>query len=51
MAAEGDDFTDSMNYFNHLIEHSQWKKLGSVTAGGNLEIGDISEKPELAEDI
>ncbi|MGI6117261.1 MAG: flavodoxin family protein [Bilifractor sp.] len=47
MAAEGNGFEDSLNYFNHLMEHLQWKNLGSVLAGGNMAVGDIAGKPEL----
>jgi multimeric flavodoxin WrbA len=47
MAAGGDDFEDSLNYFDHLMKHLQWKNLGSVVAGGNLEAGDIAGKSEL----
>jgi multimeric flavodoxin WrbA len=47
MAAEGSAFEDALSYFNHLMDHLEWKNLGSVLAGGNLAIGDISGKPEL----
>ncbi|MGI6211938.1 MAG: flavodoxin family protein [Anaerovoracaceae bacterium] len=47
MAAEGSGFEDSLNYFDHLMGHLEWKNLGSVLAGGNLDIGDIKGKPEL----
>jgi multimeric flavodoxin WrbA len=47
MAAEGYGFEDSLTYFNHLMDHLQWKNLGSVLAGGNLAIGDIKGKPEV----
>ena len=47
MAAEGNGFEDSLNYFNHLMEHLQWKNLGAVLAGGNAAAGDIAGKPEL----
>ena len=47
MAAEGDDFADSLQYFNHLMGHLQWKNLGAVLAGGNMADGDIAGKPEL----
>lgn len=49
MAAGGSEFEDSLNYFDHLMEHLQWKNLGTVFAGGNLAIGDIAGKPELKE--
>ena len=47
MAAEGNGFEDSLTYFNHLMDHLQWKNLGSVLAGGNAAVGDIAGKPEL----
>lgn len=47
MAAEGDEFEDSLTYFDHLMNHLQWKNLGHVLAGGNNNIGDITGKPEL----
>ena len=47
MAAEGTDFDDVVLYYNHLMEHLDWKNLGHVLAGGNGEIGDIKGKPEL----
>ncbi|MGI6003688.1 MAG: flavodoxin family protein [Lachnospiraceae bacterium] len=49
MAAEGFGFEDSRDYFDHLMEHLQWKNLGAVLAGGNLAVGDIAGKPELKE--
>ena len=47
MAAEGHGFEDVLPYYDHLMEHLQWKNLGHVLAGGNGEIGDIEGKPEL----
>lgn len=47
MAAEGRDFDDVLTYYNHLMEHLQWTNLGTVLAGGNENIGDITGKPEL----
>lgn len=49
MAAEGHDFEDVLNYFNHLTEHLHWKNLGHVLAGGNGDVGDINGKPQLHE--
>ncbi len=34
-------------YYNHLMEHLQWKNLGHVLAGGNMDAGDIEGKPEI----
>lgn len=47
MSAEGDEFNDVLNYYNHLMNHLHWKNLGYVLAGGNWEAGDIKGKPEL----
>lgn len=47
MAAEGNGFEDVVLYFDHLMEHLQWKNLGHVLAGGNGDVGDIEGKAEL----
>ncbi|MDE6851027.1 MAG: flavodoxin family protein [Lachnospiraceae bacterium] len=47
MAAEGHGFEDVVLYYDHLMEHLRWKNLGHVLAGGNGDVGDIAEKPEL----
>lgn len=47
MAAEGNDFEDVLNYYDHLMQHLKWENLGHVLAGGNGDVGDISRKPEL----
>lgn len=47
MAAEGNGFEDALTWYDHLMEHLQWKNLGSVLAGGNLAVGDIEGKPEI----
>lgn len=49
MAAEGNGFEDVLTYYNHLMEHLKWINLGHVLAGGNGDIGDIAEKPELGQ--
>ena len=49
MAAEGHGFEDVVLYYDHLMEHLNWKNLGHVLAGGNGDIGDIKGKPELQE--
>ncbi len=49
MAAEGNGFEDVLQYYDHLMEHLRWKKLGHVLAGGNGDIGDIKGKPEVQE--
>ena len=47
MAAEGHGFEDVLVYYDHLMEHLRWKNLGHVLAGGNMNVGDIQDKPEL----
>ena len=47
MAAEGHGFEDVLLYYDHLMEHLRWENLGHVLAGGNMDTGDIEEKPEL----
>ncbi len=47
MAAEGYGFEDVLLYYNHLMAHLKWKKLGHVLAGGNGDVGDIEGKAEL----
>lgn len=47
MVAEGHGFDDVVLYFDHLMEHLRWNKLGHVLAGGNGDVGDIKGKPEL----
>lgn len=31
------------------MEHLRWKNLGHVLAGGNMNVGDVKEKPEIEE--
>ena len=47
MAAEGYGFEDVLVYYDHLMEHLRWKNLGHVLAGGNMNVGDIQDTPEL----
>lgn len=47
MAAEGHGFDDVVLYYEHLMEHLQWKDLGHILAGGNGDVGDIEGKAEL----
>lgn len=57
MAAEGDsesNFAPVKAFYEGLLSHLKWKNLGIVYAGGNMEIGDIINKPEqlkLAEEL
>ena len=47
MAAEGNGFEEARSYYRHLMDHLQWKDLGQVLAGGNMDTGDIQGKAEL----
>lgn len=47
MSAEGHGFADVLLYYDHLLEHLNWKNLGHVLAGGNGDAGDIGGKTEL----
>lgn len=47
MAAEGHGFEDAVAYYDHLLDHLRWNNLGYVLAGGNMDVGDIKDKPEL----
>lgn len=47
MAAEGNGFDDVVLYYDHLMEHLQWKDLGKVLCGGVMEVGDITGRSEL----
>lgn len=29
------------------MEHLRWENLGHVLAGGNMNVGDIKDKPEI----
>ena len=49
MAAAGHGFEDVVLYYNHLMEHLQWKNLGHVLAGGNMDVGDVKGKSEIEE--
>lgn len=49
MSAEGHGFEDAVVYYDHLMEHLEWRNLGHVLAGGNGDAGDIEGKPELQE--
>lgn len=47
MAAEGNGFEDAVLYYDHLMEHLQWKNLGKVLCGGVMDVGDIAGRSEL----
>lgn len=52
MAAEGaseSNFEPVRHFYTSLASHLNWKDVGIVYAGGNMDIGDIAGKPELEE--
>lgn len=49
MAAEGDtesNFAPVRAFYEGLVSHLGWRDLGIVYAGGNMEAGDIFNKPD-----
>lgn len=49
MAAEGtteSNFAPVRAYYDGLTSHLGWKNMGIVYAGGNMQAGDILQKPE-----
>lgn len=53
MAAEGNtesNFAPVRAFYEGLLSHLEWRNLGIVYAGGNMEIGDILNKPEQLEE-
>ena len=57
MPAEGtteSNFAPVKAYYEALLNHLNWKNIGIVYAGGNMNVGDILNKPEQlqqAEDL
>lgn len=52
MAAEGNtesNFAPVRAFYEGLLAHLGWKNIGIVYAGGNMEAGDILNKPEQLE--
>lgn len=52
MAAEGNtesNFAPVRAFYEGLLSHLEWRNLGIVYAGGNMEIGDILNNPEQLE--
>lgn len=48
MAAEGNtenNFSPVKAFYEGLVSHLNWKNMGIVYAGGNMEIGDILKQP------
>lgn len=49
LAAEGDsesNLAPVKAYYEALLSHMHWNNLGLVYAGGNMNVGDILNKPE-----
>lgn len=49
MAAEGNDFGETVYWYDHLMQYLGWTDLGKVLAGGVGKAGDIKGKKELEE--
>lgn len=49
MASEGDSQDNAkpvQDYYLSLVNHLNWNNLGMIIAGGNMNIGDISNHPQ-----
>ena len=49
MAAEGNEFEESLYWYDRLKKHLGWKSLGKVLCGGVMAVGDIKGRKELTE--
>ena len=49
MAAEGDEFDETVNWYDRLMGHMGWTDRGKVLCGGVFNIGDIEGNPKLEE--
>ena len=49
MAAEGNDFEETLYWYDHLEKHLGWKSIGKVLCGGVMAIGDIKGNKKLEE--
>ena len=49
MAAEGDEYEETLAYYNGLLNHLGWNNVGQILARGVAAPGDIAGKPELEE--
>ena len=47
MAAESNEYEETVYYYTRLIDHLGWKDIGQVLAPGVLAAGDIKGKPAL----
>lgn len=49
MAAEGNEYEETLQYYTGLLKYLGWRDLGHVLAEGGLAAGDIAGKPVLEE--
>lgn len=49
MAAESNDYEETIYYYDRLTDHLGWTNLGKVLVGGVMNAGDIEGRPELLE--
>lgn len=47
MAAEGNEFEESIYWYDRIMNHLGWKDLGKVLCGGVFNIGDIDGNEKL----
>jgi multimeric flavodoxin WrbA len=47
MVAGDNDFSLVTHWYDHLLEHLAWEKLGQVLCGYALNLGDIDGRPEI----
>lgn len=49
MAAGGNDFDETLYWYQHLMVHMGWTDKGTILCGGVNYIGDITGNPKLEE--
>lgn len=47
MAAEGNEFEETLYWYDHLEKHLGWRNAGKVLCSGVMAMGDINGRPEL----
>ena len=47
MVAGDNDFSLVTHWYDHLMDHLAWEKIGRVLCGNALVLGDIDGRPEL----
>lgn len=47
MAAESDEYEETVYWYDRLLKHLGWTDRGRVLAGGVLSPGDVNDKPEM----